>query len=98
MSHFLVYTLQLNTYLRWPVDLTRKSSGKHPVREFSHQVVRAANNFKTAEGNDVMRLLKELLVCIYFAVGGARGLFKRMLKHQRQRGLRFILSFKGKDV
>jgi hypothetical protein len=45
-----------------------------------------------------MRLLKELLVCIYFAVGGARGLFKRMLKHQRQRGLRFILSFKGKDV
>jgi hypothetical protein len=45
-----------------------------------------------------MRLLKVLLVCIYFAVGGARGLFKRMLKHQRQRGLRFILSFKGKDV
>src|ERR1700720_4150149 len=42
---------------------------------------------------------KMLLVCIYFAVGGACGLFKRMLKQQRP-PLAFVssVSFNGKDV
>ena len=39
-----------------------------------------------------------LLLCIYFALGAACGLFKRMLKQQRPHGLRFVRSFNGKDV
>src|ERR1700675_2154222 len=38
----------------------------------------------------VMIAHKMLLVCIYFAVGGACGLFKRMLKQQRPHDLRLI--------
>ena len=76
--------------LQFPSLLNRRILGRLDGKRLFHAAAENGIAVLVLFDKEVFVVIAYNVVCIYFAVGGVCGLFKRMLKQKRLHGFRFI--------